>query len=648
MRYFPKKKDVMLVDILNGLNQGVVENVDLSLETVVWRIHWRQPGFQECVAELLKNKYPQYWNNSLLIETLQKNLDLLAEDLTLTRLYDLVVELKEKLSAQEIEGVKKLVTAAFVLIPPDTIDRHICALYVRYRYWPSLDSLSPGEITTAFNKLTICQPTAKVMDVYKLVLQNAELVLYTIVERAITSKGQFTVYSEILKSIPGVCTSSYYDNSSINLLPVTFDHFLRSRRQNEMEQKNTLIIVMEMLEVQKLCTDKPLLDPSQFLTNTVLPFLNVNNLYSNNQPITARFALELLMEVIGGHPRQKRLSENHRHSYAVNIFHEIHFPAVFLCICELAHECIDLMEDNNVLLIEKLKIKEELYHFWCWLDQEKCVQEEILQCKGSWLLEEITRFDFTVQLIILVYVSPDKFDKTFQNICTGIMDKGVLEGNICNIIRMLYINNTIFENICTRFGEADIQLDYGAVIVALTQVLPILIEAEWKPCLSFVGSMLIQQKLAVPSKTRNRNIIPDNNLIESKEFKISQILKEVTTLLQYTDVGQNKLLLNHYLKSYVKYINDYIMCHNALEEQSLLLSEVFEHVVIATWWMDESDSEPCSAVLLDIVCRLENAEINNESKRLFAENITQNVRLIKTSDTSCMIDKKLKDILKTI
>ena len=54
----------------------------------------------------------------------------------------------------------QLVTSAFVKLSPDTKDRHIYNLYKKYRYWPSHGSLSTGEITAAFNKLTSCGPSS--------------------------------------------------------------------------------------------------------------------------------------------------------------------------------------------------------------------------------------------------------------------------------------------------------------------------------------------------------------------------------------------------------------------------------------------------------------------------------------------------------
>lgn len=105
-------------------------------------------------------------------------------------------------------------------------------------------------------------------------------------------------------------------------------------------------------------------------------------MYSYSQPITARFAFELFMDIIEAPSRMKKgWNDEKEKEYVRSILTEIHFPAVFLCICELAHQCIDLNESDELLLSEKLKVKEELYTFWTWLDHRTYIQEEFLQVK---------------------------------------------------------------------------------------------------------------------------------------------------------------------------------------------------------------------------------------------------------------------------
>jgi hypothetical protein len=69
---------------------------------------------------------------------------------------------------------------------------------------------------------------------------------------------------------------------------------------------------------------------------------------------------------------------------------------------------------------------------------------------------------------------------------------------------------------------------------------------------------------------------------------------------------------------------------NTVEQRSYILSEVFCHVVNAIWWMDESDSEPCNVVLLDIVCSLEVIEIEDTLKQALIDSIEDNVCLNST------------------
>ena len=126
----------------------------------------------------------------------------------------------------------------------------------------------------------------------------------------------------------------------------------------------------------------PLLDPLQFLLQTILPYLNVNTLYSKSQPITAKFAFKLFMEFIDVLPSQSNWRIDKEQEYYRKLFAEIHFPAVFLCISELAHECLELNESDEHLFSQKLKIREEMCGFWKWLDSRKFIQEEMLQEQG--------------------------------------------------------------------------------------------------------------------------------------------------------------------------------------------------------------------------------------------------------------------------
>ncbi|CAC5373343.1 unnamed protein product [Mytilus coruscus] len=625
--------------------------IDIDMETVIWRVEKRQPGFKDCIEELLKNNYPENWTDSKLMKTLHRNLDLLSVDGTLYKMYDLVVELESVVSQQDVLAVNKLVTSAFVKLPTEVRDRHIHDVYQKYRYWPKKDSVSSGEITAAFNKLTSCGPSSKVNDVYKQMLQNPELVLQYIVERAITSKDQVSIYTEILKSVPSICKTCHHSNSHMTLLVYTLGGYLQTQTLTLKDQKNVLKFIMETCMPEEYLKDSgSLLDPVQFLEKSVLPYLNVDNLYANSLPVTTCFALEMFMKVVEAIPRMNGLKEEQEKKYIMKIFTEVNFPAVFLCLCELAHECIDLSDADEFIASQKLKIKENLYTLWLHLDYRNYISEEFLSIQGEWLEEEMTRLDFTIQLLILGYIAPEKLKKACHNICNDLAQSS--DTNIVDIFRMFSINETTLTVIGHLFNEVDLQLDPHSIVLALVQVLPTLVDESWVNCWSFVGRMLNQEKLAIRYKVQGSREVVTGHSSGCHELIESQLLYEVTTLLQYTDVRQNKLVLNNYLKSYVKFLKEYIVVDDeglkTEEERGFLLSEVFSHVVRGMWWMDDSDSDPCNILLLDIVCSMEDVTINTGEKKVLIENIEDCVCFIKNKDTLSMVDKKLKDISKNL
>lgn len=84
------------------------------------------------------------------------------------------------------------------------------------------------------------------------------------------------------------------------------------------------------------------------------------------------------------------------------------------------------------------------------------------------------------------------------------------------------------------------------------------------------------------------------------------------------------------------------------EDHAYILTEVFGHIAKGIYWMEESDVEPCSAILLDIVCSLEEVNIDQNIKGIFIQSVKDHGILIKSVDTASMINKKLTDINKTL
>ncbi|VDI68863.1 gem associated protein 4 [Mytilus galloprovincialis] len=628
------------------LRRSESDIIDFDIETMIWRLEKRQPGFKDCIEELLKNKYTEHWTDSELMKTLHRNLDLLSVDGTLYKMYDIVVELE---SAVSQEDVLALVTSAFVRLPTEIRDRHIHDVYQKYRYWPKQDSVSSGEITAAFNKLTSCGPSSKVNDVYKQMLQNPELVLQYLVEQAITSKDQVSIHTEILKSVPSICKTCHHSNNHMTLLVYTLGGYLQTKTLTLKDQKNVLNFIVETCMPEEYLNDSgSLLDPVQFLGTSVLPYINVDNLYANSSPVTACFALEMFIKVVEAIPKMNGLKEEQEKKYIRKIFQKVNFPAVFFCLCELAHECIDLSDKDEFIASQKLKIKENLYALWFHLDNRNYIAEEFLRIEGEWLEKEMTSFDFTVQLLILGYIAPEKLKKTCDNICNDLTQSS--DTNIVDILRMNSINETTQTVIRSLFDEVDLQLDPHSTVLALVQVLPSLVDGLWRNCLSFVGSMIYLENLEVRYKVQGQEVYTGYPSVLFIPLTESQLLYEVTTLLQYTDVPQNKLVLNNYLKSYVKFLKEYIVVEDEgkEEEKGFLLSEVFSHVVRGIWWMDDSDSDPCNVLLLDIVCSMEDMFIDSEEKRVLIQNIADCVHFIRNKDTRSMVNKKLKDILKNL
>ncbi|XP_076091074.1 uncharacterized protein LOC143063043 isoform X1 [Mytilus galloprovincialis] len=631
------------------LRRSESDIIDFDIETMIWRLEKRQPGFKDCIEELLKNKYTEYWTDSELMKTLHRNLDLLSVDGTLYKMYDLVVELESAVSQEDVLAVSKLVTSAFVRLPTEIRDRHIHDVYQKYRYWPKQDSVSSGEITAAFNKLTSCGPSSKVNDVYKQMLQNPELVLQYIVEQAITSKDQVSIHTEILKSVPSICKTCHHSNSHMNLLVNTLGGYLQTKTLTLKDQKNALKFIVETCMPEEYLNDSgSLLDPVQFLETSVLPYINVDNLYANSSPVTACFALEMFIKVVEAIPKINGLKEEQEKSYIRKIFKKVNFPAVFLCLCQLAHECIDLSDMNEFMASQKLKIKENLHTLWFHLDNRNYFAEEFLSIQGEWLEKEMTSLDFTVQLLILGYIAPEKLKKTCDNICNDLTQSS--DTNIVDILRMNSINETTQTVIHRLFDEVDLQLDPHSTVLALVQVLPSLVDGLWRNCLSFVGSMIYLENLEVRYKVQGQEVYTGYPSVLFSQMAESQLLYEVTTLLQYTDVPQNKLVLNNYLKSYVKFLKEDIVIEDEGEEEEkgFLLSEVFSHVVRGISWMDDSDSDPCNVLLLDIVCSMDHMYFDSEEKRVLIQNIADCVHFIKNKHTRSMVNKKLKDILKNL
>lgn len=92
--------------------------------------------------------------------------------------------------------------------------------------------------------------------------------------------------------------------------------------------------------------------------------------------------MEFLLEVIESVPGMFKTLPNTEEVYLKTLFIEIHLPVIFLCICELAHECIGLYDEDDVFLNEKLKIKSSIQRFWTWLSQRRYLCHDFLQPAG--------------------------------------------------------------------------------------------------------------------------------------------------------------------------------------------------------------------------------------------------------------------------
>ncbi|KAJ8300894.1 hypothetical protein KUTeg_022413 [Tegillarca granosa] len=553
--------------------------------------------FINCISEAkFSLKFSETEISKVLADTLKCNVDVFGFEEFLFPMYPLIKEIYDKGSTEEL---KQIILEGFSLLNIELKNKHISYVYKTFGCWP----------VSSEEKLAI----DLFSDIFKLTLQNAPLVLNLSVHRMINSTQQAQIIAKICCSLHTVCRLEHSDYPGRSLLGVHHE-----------ESASVTSKTGEMISP---------LDITEFIQQTILPYLNVVNLYRSSQPIKTTVALEIAKYVLPLFMETDSLLANDN-DIKKKLIGSI--SPIMICVGELFHECVVLWEDQESLYQQsKVHLLENLIQFVNYTEQ---ISEEIgFKLSDSGIVGQIDNLDWTVGILptFMKYIRPKEagnYDKEVcQDFSSSLIKNGEsedFEDGLVSILRFVSINDELLDTTMKNIGEilqqeGDIFISYESLIFSLVQVLPNLLTQEWLRCVDFI-QMLLQHEavnievvfLASIGKNLQEAVCaidyfcvfmfeePDINI----SLQLSQCLHDFLMLLSQSTLQSNNSAVNHCVKNEERVLAKAENLQNGCA--IYLLSEVFHHVCAATSWMSESSSESTSVVLLDLICMFQ--EINNK------------------------------------
>ncbi|XP_062589953.1 uncharacterized protein LOC134251567 [Saccostrea cucullata] len=548
---------------------------DMSITAAIWRVQERQPRFQDFLWRFVTSPIASLWSCDKLLSVLQSNLDLLAEKELLLHLYKLVWKLTGKVADTQLEKMTKLVMDSFSQLDLPSRGQHVVHVYITYREWPKPQSVTPTSLNQILNKFTTGMEEKVLVEIHQAVLQNADLTVSQLLERAVGGTHQADIVCSILQTLQELCL--YHDDSARSMLCSRLADFLTSHSLTQKEQDTMIKFLQDLIKDGK----EAVLDPEEFYLSVVVPHLS--SCKHQNSELTVQLALDL-----GGVALMEILEQGKS---------DIDLTLSLGSAAEILENCRVLWYKNRDSVIIKPRVV-------AYLNLLRQFKERNTFCV-DWIVKATMDYDCTVRLAALhVCLTDEEFYSVCDSVCKHLLHPDQ-EIDYENFLRLVAGSEELSQMIGGYLHDRW-TLNYQTLLLTLSQVTPHLIPEEWIRLFKFLRGIVKSGHLCVSVKMSG--ILPLVNLTEISELlPLSQLLSDVLRILSQTQSQLPPPAVEHCIRSTMAVYKNVVLSETVITPHCclFLLNQVFSHITLATGHFPQEMLDSVNILLLDIVCQVE-------------------------------------------
>ncbi|XP_061164234.1 uncharacterized protein LOC133173265 [Saccostrea echinata] len=590
---------------------------DISITAAVWRVQERQPRFQDFLLRFVTSPIASLWSCDKLLSVLQLKLDLLAEKELMLYLYKLVWKLNDKLAETQLEKLTKLVMDSFSQLDLPSRGQHIVHVYTTYKEWPKPQPVTHVSLNQILNKFTSAMEEKVLVEIHQAVLQNADLTVSQLLERAVGGTHQADIVYSILQTLQELCLSR--EDSDRSVLCCRLDAFLTSHSLTQKEQDTMIKFLQNLIKQGK----EAVLDPEEFYFSVVVPHLSSHR--RQDSELTVKLALDLGKIVLVEILEQGKSN--------------IDLTLSLVSAAEILENCRALWYNTD-----NVNIKPRVVDFLNLLRQFK---EKQTFCV-DWIVQTTMDYDCTVRLATLhVCLTDEEFHSVCDTLCKHLLHPDQ-ELDYRNFLRLVAEHEVLSQMIGGYLHDRWI-LNYPTLLLTLLQVTPHLISEECIRLYKFLRGMVRSGHLCVSVKMSG--ILPLLNLTEISELlPLSQLLCDVLRLLSQTHSQLPPPAVEHCIRSAMAVYKNVVLSETTTSPRCcmFLLNHVFSHITMAIGHFPPEMLDSVNILLLDIVCQVEDLCGKVAIDTMCRDQLTglqKTSCAIPDTETRDMVQKKLCSVL---
>uniref|UniRef100_K1PXN4 Uncharacterized protein n=1 Tax=Magallana gigas TaxID=29159 RepID=K1PXN4_MAGGI len=571
---------------------------DICITAAIWRIQERQTAFKDILLRFVKSPVASLWSCDKLLSVLQSQPEILAEEEIMLHLYDLVWKLNGTLAKPHLNKLIKLVFDSFGHLDFSSCGKHVLHVYRTYKQWPNPNPIAPQSLNQTLNKITAGIAGKVLLEVLQAALQDADLIMVQLLERAAGSTQQADIVCSIFQTLRELCVCP--DDSGRSKLCSKMDWFLTTHSFNQKEQD----IVIKFL--QSLIKSSPeadhVLNAEEFYLSVIVPHLSLHR--PNHSVLSVRLALDLGTMLLGEILNQGKSN--------------LDLTLSLVLAAEVLDNCSVLWCDDT----EKVTVKQRLVAFLNQLSQFQKLETTFCV---NWIVNVTMDYDCAVRMAILqVCLTEEEFHDVCDILCRDLFlaDKDL---DYVNILRLAAVSETLSDRIGSYCQQ---KLNYNILILTLLQVGPHLITEEWIRMFKFL-----------------------RNLISLRHLNVS-LLSDFLKLQRYmySEDQRSPAATEYCIRSAMAVFKNVVMEDiTSIPSQCclFLLTQSFSHIIMATGENPTEMLDSVNILLLDIVCQIEELSKGNSGTafRDQMSGILHTSHSIRNAETKEMVQKKIFSFL---
>lgn len=499
--------------------------------------------------------------------------------------------------------------------------KHVLHVYRTYGQWPKSNPIALQSLNQTLNKITAGIAGKVLLEVLQAALQDADLIMVQLLERAAGSTQQADIVCSILQTLRELCVCP--DDSGRSKLCSKMDSFLTTHPFNQKEQD----IVIKFLQslIKSSPEADPVLNAEEFYLSVIVPHLSLHR--PSHSVLSVRLALDLGTMLLAEILNQGKSN--------------LDLTLSLVLAAEVLDNCSVLWCDDT----EKVTVKQRLVAF---LNQLRQFQKLETTFCVNWIVKVTMDYDCAVRMAILqVCLTEEEFHDVCDILCRDLFlaDKDL---DYVNVLRLAAVSETLSDRIGSYCQQ---KLNYNILILTLLQVGPHLITEEWNRMFKFLRDLISLRHLNV--SVRMHGILPLVNLEGlSTSLPLSQLLSDFLKLQRYmySEDQRSPAATEYCIRSAMAVFKNVVMEDiTSIPPQCclFLLTQSFSHIIIATGENPTEMLDSVNILLLDIVCQIEELSKGNSGTafRDQMSGILHTSHSIRNAETKEMVQKKIFSFL---